>query len=565
MQDFIYYSPEGLEFPVSEEIFVTTNIEDAKDKNFIISNTDEIASELTAKEIDFYIKNSQDILSNKIKNVSKLYEIAVTKYDSAQDISYSQKISKELLLITNTKEESNNFILKINADDFELYTINETILKKIEGHIGNLKVTVDDKGKDIVLNVSQIVWFGAKEEGLKQSGTFDINSSNIDEIIETLKANINSYSYKKFTTYDKTICQYDGRREVVCSKCEEVCPTVAITKDDKTKTLTFSQIDCHGCGGCISVCPSGALDYAPSNKEALFEMSKFYKNTHPLIIPSKMNMQDLEISLKENILPFAIEGEKFLDETAFLTLLQMSGSQVIFYSDFLSKGTNDAIRIVNDIYQKRYEKNAILVAMNKEELENAIKEVSFVENTYFNFNQETLKKREIFSHRLQKIVGNDNLGEVITGEHIHYGKVQVNQDTCTLCLVCVGACNVGALIADAKDNTLRLNPSICTSCGYCEISCPEKDCLTIKRDVIELEPNWFKENILAQDKLFACVECGKEFATAKSIEKIASIMAPIFSGDPVKERSLYCCADCKPKIMMQSYFDQKNQGLNSAR
>ena len=565
MQEFIYYNPKGLDFPVSDEIFVTTNIEDAKDKNFIISNTDEISSELTAKEIDFYIKNSQDNLSNKIKNVSKLYEIAVTKYDLAQDISYSQEISKELLLITNTQEEYDSFISKVKADDFELFSINENIIKNISGHIGNLQVTVNDEDEDIVLNVSQIVWFDAKEEGLKQSGTFDVNLSNIDEIIETLKANINSYSYKKFTTYDKTICQYDGRREVICSKCEEVCPTVAITKDDKTKTLTFSQIDCHGCGGCISVCPSGALDYAPSNKEALFEMSKFYKNTHPLIIPSKMNMQDLELSLKENILPFAIEGEKFLDETAFLTLLQMSGSQVIFYSDFLSKGTNDAIRIVNDIYQKRYEKNAILVAMNKEELENAIKEVSFVENTYFNFNQESLKKREIFSHRLQKIVGNDNLGEVITGEHIHYGKVQVNQDTCTLCLVCVGACNVGALIADAKDNTLRLNPSICTSCGYCEISCPEKDCLTIKRDVIELEPNWFKENILAQDKLFACVECGKEFATVKSIEKIASIMAPIFSSDPVKERSLYCCADCKPKIMMQSYFDQKTQGLNNAR
>ena len=47
--------------------------------------------------------------------------------------------------------------------------------------------------------------------------------------------------------------------------------------------------------------------------------------------------------------------------------------------------------------------------------------------------------------------------------------------------------------------------------------------------------------------------------------KIAAMMAPIFSSDPVKERSLYCCADCKPKIMMQSYFDQKNQGLNNAR
>ena len=565
MQEFIYYNPKGLDFPVSEEIFVTTNIEDAKDKNFIISNTKEISSELTAQEIDFYIKNSQDNLSTKIKNVSKLYEIAVTKYDLAQDISYTQEVSNELLLITNTQEEYDSFVSKVKSNDFELFAINENIIKNISGHIGNLQVTVADEEEDIVLNVSQIVWFGAKQMGLNQSGTFDTNFSNIDEIIDTLKTNINSYSYKKFTTYDKTICQYDGRREVICSKCEEVCPTVAITKDDKTKTLTFSQIDCHGCGGCISVCPSGALDYAPSNKEALFEMSKFYKDTHPLIVPSKMNVQDLEVSLKENVLPFAIEGEKFLDETAFLTLLQMSGSQVIFYSDFLSKGTNDAIRIVNDIYQKRYQKDAVLVAMNKEELSEVLKEISFIDNTYFNFNQTTLKKREVFSHRLQKIVGEDNLGEVITGEHIHYGKVQVNQDSCTLCLVCVGACNVGALIADAKDNTLRLNPSICTSCGYCEISCPEKDCLTIKRDVIELEPSWFKENILAQDKLFACVECGKEFATAKAISKIASLMAPIFSSDPVKERSLYCCADCKPKIMMQSYFDQKNQGLNSAR
>ena len=565
MQEFIYYNDKGIDFPLTEDIFVTTNIEDAKNKSFIISNTDEIKSELTAKEIDFYIKNSQDNLASKIKNVSKLYEIAATKYDFAQDISYSQEVSNELLLITNSKEEYEEFISKVNASDFELFSINENIIKDIKGHIGNLQVTVLDEDEDITLNVSQIVWFDAKQPRKERIGIFDPNLSSIDEVIQTLKNNINSYSYKKFTTYDSTICQYHERREEICSKCEEVCPTVAITKDDKTKTLTFSQIDCHGCGGCISVCPSGAVDYAPSNKEALFEMSKFYKNTHPLVIPAKMNLENLEVSLKENILPFAIEGEKFLHEASFLTLLQMSGSQVIFYSDFLSKGSKDAIRILNEIYQKRYQKDAILIAMNPKELQKAVEEISFVEDSYFNFNQETLKKREIFSHRLEKIVGNDDLGVISTGEHVHYGKVEVNQDTCTLCLACVGACNVGALIADAKDNTLRLNPSICTACGYCEVSCPEKDCLTIKRDIIELKPSWFKENILAQDELFACVECGKEFATTKAVEKIAKMMGPIFSSDPIKERSLYCCADCKPKIMMQSYFDQKTQGYSSAR
>ncbi|WP_066408595.1 4Fe-4S dicluster domain-containing protein [Aliarcobacter skirrowii] len=557
MQEFIYYNKNGLDFPLNEKIQVTTNLDDIKDKSFLISNSKDVNSEFIASEIDFYIKNSQDDLSKKIQNVSKLYEINATRFDFAQDISHSVDVSKEVLLITKTQEEYDLFTSQLSKDDFELFRIDETILKTISGEIGNFEVIVKDSHKDITLRVSQIVWFDAKPSPKERIGVFDPNLSSINEVVKILKDNINSFSYRKFTTYDKTICQYDGRREVICSKCEEVCPTVAITKDDTTKTLTFSQVDCHGCGGCISVCPSGALDYTPTNKESLYEISKFYKETHPLIIPSKMSLNDLNIELKENVLPFAIDGEKFLHEGTLLTLLQISGSQLIFYSDFLSKGTKDAIRILNDIYQKKYQKDAVLIAMNEDELSLALKEVSFVENSYFNFNQDGFKKREVFSHRLQKIVGNDDLGVVKTGEHIHYAKVEVNQDTCTLCLVCVGACNVGALVADASDNTLRINPSICTACGYCEVSCPETNCLTIKQDVIELKPTWFKESVLAQDKLFACVECGVEFATTKAIEKIASKMATIFASDPVKVRSLYCCANCKPKIMMQSYFDNR--------
>ena len=557
MQEYIYYNKNGLDFPLSEKIQVATSLDDIKDKSFLISNSKDVNSEFIASEIDFYIKNSQDDLSKKIQNVSKLYEINATRFDFAQDISHSVDVSKEVLLITKTQEEYDLFTSQLSKDDFELFRIDETILKTISGEIGNFEVVVKDSHKDITLRVSQIVWFDAKPSPKERIGVFDPNLSSINEVVKILKDNINSFSYRKFTTYDKTICQYDGRREVICSKCEEVCPTVAITKDDTTKTLTFSQVDCHGCGGCISVCPSGALDYTPTNKESLYEISKFYKDTHPLIIPSKMSLDNLNIELKENILPFAIDGEKFLHEGTLLTLLQISGSQLIFYSDFLSKGTKDAIRILNDIYQKRYQKDAILVAINEDELILALKEVSFVENSYFNFNQDGFKKREVFSHRLQKIVGNDDLGVVKTGEHIHYAKVEVNQDTCTLCLVCVGACNVGALVADASDNTLRINPSICTACGYCEVSCPETNCLTIKQDIIELKPTWFKESVLAQDKLFACVECGVEFATTKAIEKIASKMATIFASDPVKVRSLYCCANCKPKIMMQSYFDNR--------
>ena len=560
MQEFVYYNPNKLEIPLSEEIKVSSNKEELSDGIFLISNNTEVEAEVYTKDVDFYLKNTQDSMAQQIVNVPKLYEIAATKYDYAQDLSYTQNVDNKVLLIS-TQNEAENFFLQVENDEFDLFSIDieSDIVKSITGNIGNLSVVVNRNDKDTTIEVDQIVWFNAQEEGLKQSGTFDPLTSSIGDVLDTVRENIASFEYKKFTTYDSTICQYHERREEICSKCEEVCPTIAIVKHDDVKHLEFSQIDCHGCGGCISVCPSGALDYAPTSIESLFEMSKFYKESHPVIIPAKMNIENLNVELKENVLPFSIDGEKFLHETTLLTLAQISSSQVVFYSDFISKGTGDAIRMLNDIYQLKYGKDAVIVAMNEEELKDALEQVSFIEGSYYNMAQDGFKKREIFSLRLKHIVGEDNLGVVKTGEHIHYAQVKVNESACTLCLVCVGACNVGALQAEAKDNTLRLNPSLCTSCGYCEVSCPELDCLTIERDVINLEPVWFKESILAQDELFACVECNKEFATVKSIEKIAAMMGPLFEKDPVKHRTLYCCADCKPKIMMQSHYDQRQK------
>lgn len=551
MQEFIYYNPNSLEFPLTEEILVSSSLEELKNQTYVVSNSDAIQAEVVAKEIDFYINNSTEPLFLKIKNVEKLYEINAIRFDLAKDISLTQEISNQLLIV-GTSEQKEQFLEAVVDGEFDLYHVEPELIKTISGHIGNLSITVDDEGNDVLLHVSQIVWFDATPMAYLQSGSYDPLSLGIKEVITTLRNNINEYRYKKFTTYDSSVCQYHERREEICSKCEEVCPTVAIVKDDATKHLTFSQIDCHGCGGCISVCPSGALDYAPTSRESLFEMAKLYEGHIALVVPSKMDIETLKMPLKEGVLPLLIEGEKFLHEQSLLTLLQESGSQVVFYTDFLSKGTKDSIHILNQIYQNKYGVDAILLAMNEDELRSALEVAKSIENSHFTFNHTTSRKREIFSIRLQHIVQDDDLGVVHTGEHIHYGLVKVNEANCTLCLSCVGACNVDALVADARDNTLRINPSLCTACGYCEVSCPEKDCLSIEQDVLYLNPSWFKENVLAQDELFACIECGKEFATKKAVEKIANMMAPIFSKmSKTKERTLYCCEDCKAKLMIK--------------
>lgn len=68
-------------------------------------------------------------------------------------------------------------------------------LKSIEGTIGNFAVTVMSNDKGVVLNVSQIVWFNEKQNK-KRTSIYDGSLIETDDLIQTLKSNINSFSYK---------------------------------------------------------------------------------------------------------------------------------------------------------------------------------------------------------------------------------------------------------------------------------------------------------------------------------------------------------------------------------
>ncbi|MBF6670195.1 ferredoxin, partial [Campylobacter sp. RM12327] len=96
-------------------------------------------------------------------------------------------------------------------------------------------------------------------------------------------------------------------------------------------------------------------------------------------------------------------------------------------------------------------------------------------------------------------------------------------------------------------------------CGYCTMRCAEKDTIFIDRGEIELNPSFYSYTTLAKDELFKCVECGKEFATTKAVQKVANMMAPMFKGDEFKTKMLYCCPDCKAKLTVMKQFEESRK------
>ncbi len=546
MRSFVYVKKHEA-LPLPDEIEV---LDSPSDEEVLISNDQRQKAVIFAPEIDFYIKNSKENALEKAKSVLRLYEARESVYNLGLDLEQEKSIGNKIVLVGANKTLAS--FLKEHG--FEVLSLEEDEILALFGCAGELCAVVKNAEESFELDFDLLLFRGeSRADFLRQSGCFNYeNFKNEAELLEFLQSKSPQFGYKNYILYDSSLCQYHQRRTEHCGKCAELCPTTAILKDDEKKELEFSQIDCLGCGACISVCPSGSLDYAPIPRASFFELANLYQNKKILIIPQKMDLQSLVLDLPREVLPLMIEGQKWLSALHFLTLLQSSGANLVFYTDFVSEGSGEAIFLLNELFKRKFNKTAVWIAKDKIELENSLKKLEFIDGLAFSFHNRTLTTRENFAKRLEWLIAEDDLGVIPSGEWLRYGEIKINPDTCTLCLSCVGVCNVGALIADSKENALKFNASLCTTCGYCESSCAEKDTLKLLRNGMKLRSSYFKFHTLAQDKLFSCVECGKEFANFKAIERVAKLMKPLFLGDETKIKTLYCCADCKAKVMIEA-------------
>ena len=126
------------------------------------------------------------------------------------------------------------------------------------------------------------------------------------------------------------------------------------------------------------------------------------------------------------------------------------------------------------------------------------------------------------------------------------GSINVNKDTCTLCLSCVSACPASALQDNTERPQLRFIEKNCVQCGLCASTCPE--------DAITLQPRlWLADGgkarkqmrVLNEAQPWLCIKCGKPFGTHKAIETMVAKLAghSMFQGHAAER--LKMCADCR--------------------
>ena len=502
-------------------------------------------------------------LSNPMKEILEESQEIRMDYSQATH-QFFVEVKNTLLVIGNTHEAKNFASFIKNTKRYEVGLISPDAIDSISGHIGAFEAKITQNNQIGKIAFSQMVIFYEDEELIRFMGCENAQEyENQEELLKILDSRLGKLKYFNPIHYQERFCQYHQRRpqkndDGWCHRCVDVCPTFGISKNNQLMQLNFSGIDCISCGQCIMVCPSGAIKRDSFSIETAQRIAKLYHKITPVILNDneQINEKISRALHSHSHLPFFVPQIHLLNPTYLLSIIQESSSQIILYDNLKNEKLAQAAKEVNLIFSKIYQQEAIFLAHTEEELLQAISHAKIREEFFYTYSQnETEPLYQIFSERLKAMVRTKDYGNIQMQDH---GRVFIDEDKCTLCMSCVGACNVQSLSGSLF--TLFHNPSLCTTCGYCIDSCPE-NAISSDFNHLVLAPHFFENVQVAKTDGFACVECNKVFASKKSIEKIQAIMTPLFGNDKARIRSLYCCETCKVKVMFNVESSSKIKTL----
>jgi ferredoxin len=124
-----------------------------------------------------------------------------------------------------------------------------------------------------------------------------------------------------------------------------------------------------------------------------------------------------------------------------------------------------------------------------------------------------------------------------------FGAIEVNRDTCTLCLSCVSACPAQALQDNTERPQLRFIEKNCVQCGLCASTCPEQAITLLPRLLIGEQRKQLQ--VINEAQPYQCIRCSKPFGTLKGIEAMVAKLSghAMFQGEAAER--LKMCGDCR--------------------
>jgi ferredoxin len=401
---------------------------------------------------------------------------------------------------------------------------------------------------------------------------------------------VGEFEKPKFFAYNAKICAHSRSAKEGCNNCIDVCSTGAISADgDAVKVAPHL---CMGCGGCATVCPSGAMTHVYPRVSELGMRLKILLATYRgaggkdacVLFHNAGSSRDLIAKLGRRarpgksgglparVIPLEVHSIAALGMDTLLGALAYGASQIVLlaseqesdeYGPAVEKQMRHAQTILSALgYTGTHFK--LLATQDATDLEREVWALAPARSAptpaTFNLSQEKRTTLEFAIEHLARLAPAPQ-DEIALESGAPWGRVMVNRDTCTMCMACVGACPVSALVDGRDAPVLKFIERNCVQCGLCVNTCPESAVTLAPR--LLLSPQAKAEQVLNEGVPFNCVRCGKPFGNKQMIDNMLGKLGThsMFSGGGLAR--LQMCGDCRVVDMMENKNEQTIFGIKS--
>lgn len=390
----------------------------------------------------------------------------------------------------------------------------------------------------------------------------------LGEALAALPELVGEFQKPRFFTYDERICAHGSRGLTGCTRCLDACATGAIRS--LGERVEVDPYLCQGCGSCAVVCPSGAMGYAfPEARDLLGALRRALRAYAELAeLPPAVLFHDdgsgteamaaAAASLPERLIPVPVEDTGSIGPDVWLATLAFGASDVRM---LMPEAAEPSLRVATERQ----------VALYRPVLEALQLEPERIGVVAPGAPLEALSLHEGHGRRPAGFSTSGGKRELLQRAFTHlyrpgrdrattpleagapFGRIQVDQEACTLCMACAAVCPVEAVVSGGSLPRLVFHEERCLQCGLCETACPE--------DAISLQARLHlpafaspTEHVLNEETPFHCVSCGKPFATEKMIARIGQQLAGhwMFQDERARRR-LEMCEDCR----VRDLFDEE--------
>lgn len=466
------------------------------------------------------------------------------------------------------------------------------------GHLGGFQLTVDDFSTMEVSSRAALA-FGAPRAAVAAEADLILDLSGgaplfpahekrdgylrpdpgdpalVQRTLFDLTDLVGEFEKPLYVDFKADLCAHSRSRKTGCTRCLEVCPAAAI--QPAGDVVAIDPHLCGGCGGCHSVCPTGAAAYAyppgTSVVRRLRTLIRTYASAggeRPVILVHD-DRHGLDLigaiarlgrGLPARVIPFAVNEVTQLGLEAILGAFAYGAERLLFLIPpkrrdevfGLQQQTSYAEAILDGLGHGGDGRIRLLIESDPDVVEGELWGLEALRALPHGDYLPMGQKRALLRAALDELYDKapEQPGRIPLPAGAPFGRVQVDVEGCTLCLACVGACPTGAMIDNPDRPQLRFQEDACVQCGLCASTCPE--------NVITLEPGVSFEArarqplVIKEEEPFLCIRCERPFGTRSSIEKIVAMLAEkhgMFQDKSAIDR-IRMCEDCRVVVQFEA-------------